>query len=517
LFWREEIMSAIYVSVEQRCAYVQTNVKYYFIVVLKPSLFHYFSSLKIQTRSTMSTKRKHSDLDDGDITSIINPRKYIRHTTITVDRGLVKRQKKKNSFHVDNLLAEKTPVEVVGCDDSRRASSDDTRPSPSVTPPTPTKTIESAFHRVYRKDVSLPSSTHTSQYLRRPHVFRRVEGPRIYNDPYKNYGNVVVKSEPVVQDDAKPLSAINFTKYPAKIHTYRSRESGSADSEGSSCNSYEHLVGEQERYRKHSYEGEYSVDTLSRGYNEELRFPYEYKRSPADYQYLRNTSSLSLIQKNECSCLDCDSNRQKQYNKGRWTKRPTNIIYMESRIDYKEPTEYKPFSKRKALLNELEFCPRDRVVGECYNDERPRVPPIQIKKEKLEDEEEENENFVSKNSPTDAKVQMKSNNEELLKASIGQNRNRAVANLLERRRVAELNCAFERLRTLIPSYGNEDRTLSKIKTLKYALTYMTHLMRILSEQNHIGYFNVDKDFKKLTVQDPLIQKCREHMCVKKIF
>ena len=440
------------------------------------------------------------------------------------DPIIVKRQKKKNSFHVDNLLAVKTPVEVVGCDDDRRASlSDDTRPSPSITPPTlTTKAVESAFQRVYRKENSPPPHAHASPYLREStRAFRReIEDLNFY----RNSESIIVKREPITQDENyrrkpcfPPLPTI-FTKYPAKIHTYRARESGSADSAGSSCNSYEYFTeGEQDRYRKYSYEREHIADTLDRRYTKELRFPYEYKRPTTDYPLYLRTSPLSPPPKKECACLDCNTNSDRSrelYNKQSWVKRPTNIIYMEPRVDY---IEQKPLSKRKALLNELEIRARGRVAGDRCSDERPRVPPIKIKKEP-EVEEEETETISSKKSPTEeAKIQTKVCNEEILEVSVGQSRNRAVANLLERRRVAELNCAFERLRTLIPSYGNEDRTLSKIKTLKYALTYMTHLMAILREQNLIGYFNVDRDFKKLTVQDPLIQKCREHMCVKKIF
>nr|AAQ75377.1 transcription factor Atl1 [Podocoryna carnea] len=149
----------------------------------------------------------------------------------------------------------------------------------------------------------------------------------------------------------------------------------------------------------------------------------------------------------------------------------------------------KPLSKRKALMGELEIRKTEEPL------------PSQEQNETGENNEEGGKNVSSV---------------DLLKIPPGPNRSRAVANLLERRRVAELNNAFEKLRDLVPTYGDEDRALSKIKTLKYALNYMSHLSIILNKQANTGYFDSKTDFLTLGRRDPLLQKCRDHMRKRKV-
>lgn len=55
---------------------------------------------------------------------------------------------------------------------------------------------------------------------------------------------------------------------------------------------------------------------------------------------------------------------------------------------------------------------------------------------------------------------------------------RLAANARERRRMQNLNQAFDRLRTYLPSLGN-DRQLSKYETLQMAQTYITALYDLL--------------------------------------
>lgn len=57
-------------------------------------------------------------------------------------------------------------------------------------------------------------------------------------------------------------------------------------------------------------------------------------------------------------------------------------------------------------------------------------------------------------------------------------RRRLAANARERRRMQNLNRAFDRLRTHLPSLGN-DRQLSKYETLQMAQTYITALYDLL--------------------------------------
>ncbi|CAL1260748.1 unnamed protein product [Larinioides sclopetarius] len=55
---------------------------------------------------------------------------------------------------------------------------------------------------------------------------------------------------------------------------------------------------------------------------------------------------------------------------------------------------------------------------------------------------------------------------------------RLAANARERRRMQSLNLAFDRLRDVVPSIG-EDRKLSKYETLQMAQTYITALCELL--------------------------------------
>lgn len=57
---------------------------------------------------------------------------------------------------------------------------------------------------------------------------------------------------------------------------------------------------------------------------------------------------------------------------------------------------------------------------------------------------------------------------------------RLAANARERRRMQGLNIAFDRLRKVVPQWGQEKK-LSKYETLQMALSYIMALTRILSE------------------------------------
>ncbi|RLV97688.1 hypothetical protein DV515_00011564 [Chloebia gouldiae] len=57
---------------------------------------------------------------------------------------------------------------------------------------------------------------------------------------------------------------------------------------------------------------------------------------------------------------------------------------------------------------------------------------------------------------------------------------RLAANARERRRMQGLNTAFDRLRKVVPQWG-QDKKLSKYETLQMALSYIMALTRILAE------------------------------------
>lgn len=58
-------------------------------------------------------------------------------------------------------------------------------------------------------------------------------------------------------------------------------------------------------------------------------------------------------------------------------------------------------------------------------------------------------------------------------------RRRVAANARERKRMNNLNDAFDKLREVVPSLGN-DRKLSKFETLQMATTYMHALLNLLN-------------------------------------
>ncbi|XP_057661225.1 protein atonal-like [Diorhabda carinulata] len=58
---------------------------------------------------------------------------------------------------------------------------------------------------------------------------------------------------------------------------------------------------------------------------------------------------------------------------------------------------------------------------------------------------------------------------------------RLAANARERRRMQNLNQAFDRLRTFLPQLG-QDRQLSKYETLQMAQTYITALYELLKKE-----------------------------------
>ncbi|XP_046886063.1 protein atonal homolog 7 [Hypomesus transpacificus] len=59
-------------------------------------------------------------------------------------------------------------------------------------------------------------------------------------------------------------------------------------------------------------------------------------------------------------------------------------------------------------------------------------------------------------------------------------RRRMAANARERKRMQGLNTAFDRLRKVVPQWG-EDKKLSKYETLQMALSYIMALNRILTD------------------------------------
>ncbi|XP_028649291.1 transcription factor ATOH7-like [Erpetoichthys calabaricus] len=67
---------------------------------------------------------------------------------------------------------------------------------------------------------------------------------------------------------------------------------------------------------------------------------------------------------------------------------------------------------------------------------------------------------------------------------------RLAANARERRRMQGLNVAFDRLRRVVPQWG-QDKKLSKYETLQMALSYIGALNRILTDAEKYGSSHTD--------------------------
>lgn len=77
-------------------------------------------------------------------------------------------------------------------------------------------------------------------------------------------------------------------------------------------------------------------------------------------------------------------------------------------------------------------------------------------------------------------------------------RRRMAANARERKRMQGLNTAFDRLRKVVPQWG-QDKKLSKYETLQMALSYIMALNRILSDAGR--HVDPQKDWLNLQFDD----------------
>ncbi|XP_057317660.1 uncharacterized protein LOC130662751 isoform X2 [Hydractinia symbiolongicarpus] len=275
------------------------------------------------------------------------------------------------------------------------------------------------------------------------------------------------------------------------ILSRRSSETSSANSSGSTCNSRQN-----ESNLSCETDEEHQRSPILRIKNTICHGPCCGPRTPGEKSMIRKNIDRHFLpfvpyrkvkkeineesyNMRKCSCPQCYIDTQFEH---REPLKGIPYLAKKNSIDTPEnlqKLEIKPISKRKALIGELGLHQNVR------------------KEEEREGNKEGKDKHVSST--------------DLINIPPGPNRSRAVANLLERRRVAELNSAFGKLRLLVPSYGDEDRTLSKIKTLKYALNYMYHLTDILNMQAKDDSFDVKTYFVGLCRKDPLIQKCQEHM------
>lgn len=183
------------------------------------------------------------------------------------------------------------------------------------------------------------------------------------------------------------------------------------------------------------------------------------------------------------------------------SKRTNNVS--KRYLDLKESIKKKDKTAICKSLNNDEIMIEDKSI--CKGSLQ-RIIDTKKSEEETEEEEAFNitefENFRSKEKKGSMKQQ---------KEKDPGKKSRALANWLERKRVAELNDAFERLRKMVPTYGNEDRSLSKIKTLRYATTYIGHLALINEKQCRFGIQDLKSGLTKVLDIDPMLQRCQEHL------
>ncbi|XP_061490315.1 transcription factor ATOH7 [Rhineura floridana] len=84
---------------------------------------------------------------------------------------------------------------------------------------------------------------------------------------------------------------------------------------------------------------------------------------------------------------------------------------------------------------------------------------------------------------------------------------RLAANARERRRMQGLNTAFDRLRKVVPQWG-QDKKLSKYETLQMALSYIMALTRILAEAER---YSAEKDWISFHCEHFHQESCHAYM------
>lgn len=91
---------------------------------------------------------------------------------------------------------------------------------------------------------------------------------------------------------------------------------------------------------------------------------------------------------------------------------------------------------------------------------------------------------------------------------------RKAANMRERRRMKSLNDAFDCLRKCIPVTENVDRKLSKVDTLKLAMSYITYLADLIKTTN--DFATSDQLANNERKQDKVILRCQFSGRVKQV-
>ncbi|RNA15272.1 putative heart- and neural crest derivatives-expressed protein 2-like isoform X2, partial [Brachionus plicatilis] len=209
----------------------------------------------------------------------------------------------------------------------------------------------------------------------------------------------------------------------------------------------------------------YQADTFNSGHSYYQQY-YPGYYNPADSLYYPNPSSLLLP--NQLYSLSASSSSLSSNNSCQ--------LPFDHHMDFR--------IKKRVTDEDADPSPVSSSVSSPNSDstKKSRQSRISVHKkqklEKLEMEEVDDEEFDELNE---------SHND-----GVHEPKKRVTANKKERRRTQSINNAFEDLRKRIPEIPF-DTKLSKIKTLKLAIGYIEHLMKLLQENDpsSLGPFKPD--------------------------
>lgn len=225
-------------------------------------------------------------------------------------------------------------------------------------------------------------------------------------------------------------------------------------------------------------------------------------------QYFNNTPSLFLINKSnqslnngEVKCkisnensspnnLTVESSMEFQLKQFKSFSSYTNEFSLTNISDgWKTPNSISDSNRSSSpefiSLSASKYLPVNFQIQNCYPQTstllyQPHQMPIknefQSDTEEISSDQDVSTAKIHVRSKNDSKQQKKRRTKQI--APVIKKKRRLAANARERRRMQNLNEAFDRLRQYLPSLGN-DRQLSKHETLQMAQTYISALCDLL--------------------------------------
>ncbi|EEB14871.1 protein twist, putative [Pediculus humanus corporis] len=232
--------------------------------------------------------------------------------------------------------------------------------------------------------------------------------------------------------------------------------------------------------------------------NFDQQMNYKYLESSPDQCHLSSSSSESFrsISPNSDFSTEQEFTRKNLSNSGN-DSRHYGVLRSSESLIFDDVFQYAKHNQRKfenystavtknTIFNETEA--KDKLIVDNYV--RTRQRKIKKNKGKFYEFDDENTNSSTNSYGEEErefadeydeeffkKSGRKKNSQKLISPSILKKR-RLAANARERRRMENLNKAFDRLRTHLPSLGS-DRQLSKYETLQMAQTYISALCDLL--------------------------------------